>query len=128
MDNSDLGRVGKTSGAEAMGDMVERVAKALWHADSMLATGVPRQLGWIDESYAARYMWHDLARVVIEEMREPTQAMVDAWANAPEPSVTMQTPQCEIKRLAATSDWQVMIDAALAADPTPSITPESKNG
>ena len=56
------------------------------------------------------------ARDVIEAMRDPTHAMVEAWSNtSPTPFPHGATDE-EANRLCATLDWQAMIDAALAEE------------
>ena len=81
-------------------DMIERVARKMCAID-----GHPQ-----DTRYEGKPMWAsyaDEARTIIMTMREPTEAMEQAWAgNSPGGSN-------------AKLDWHAMIEAALASPPRP---------
>jgi hypothetical protein len=87
--------------------MVERVARALFHADN--AT-LPRRYRWEEANVAVRGAYVRRTIAALQAMREPTPAMVEAsrvgvdWDpddRSTEPSATPE--RC----------WQAMIDAAL---------------
>jgi hypothetical protein len=79
-------------------DMIERVARKMCGID-----GLPQ-----DTRYEGKAMWESYAseaRTIVMTMREPTEAMKQAWAsNSPGGSN-------------AQLDWTAMIDAALAPPP-----------
>jgi len=81
----------------AMTEMIERVARAI-----LAANGGEGECAWDLD-------WRDYvddARAAIEEMREPTEAMVEVLYDP-----TVNT------RSAVAADWRDMIDAALGEKP-----------
>ena len=73
-----------------MSSMVERVALAI---EKKLSRTDP-----YDERQHKRFNYDECARAAIAAMREPTEAMINAWIRAPG---------------AIKGGWQAMIDAAL---------------
>ena len=72
-----------------MSEMTERAARAMADEQGM---------GWERMFEPTRAMWRNLAKVAIEAMREPTEAMTD-FADFPSDE--------------AKATWQAMIDRAL---------------
>jgi hypothetical protein len=93
-----------------MSEMVDRVARAL-ELDSYAHSG----------PMTHEEMFRRQARAAIEEMRKPTDAMVEAG-----------NPQCGEDSLGAWYPWTAMIDAALAdatalsaSEPCPETAPRA---
>lgn len=86
-----------------MSEMVERVAKAQWDLDRA-SGGRP---AWGDADHEHRSAAMELARAAIEAMREPTEGMIDAGADADAPEWG------GIGLMAALTAWCLMIDEAL---------------
>lgn len=105
-----------------MGDMIEKVAEAICQADEQNggpSWGYVKSLG----KHAVNG-YHDRARAAIEALRKPTPEMLRAcWPNhhpwgkdAPPPE---DRPNAfEAMQEKATTDWQTMIDTALAETKT----------
>jgi hypothetical protein len=99
-----------------MSEMVERVARAMARHNYPGGTATD-----IDEMWEG---WAGEARAAVAEMREPTQQMVEAAKPLPVHLIEQRkdTPGYEMQmraaaqadQMAAWSDWQTMIDAALA--------------
>jgi hypothetical protein len=102
-----------------MGEMIERVAKALYSEDPenwddalRIVNGTFGGEGFMQKNHPdtqARYKEdmdeaRDKARRVIQAMREPTEDMLDAAAK-------MKVPGCKPWLL---DDWRRMVDGALA--------------
>lgn len=86
--------------ADTRGDMVERVARAIYERNSKRTNYV-----WPDDVYPAiRNRCLRDARAAIEAMREPTEEMVNAGAVA-EGDTNLEAQ--------ARSLWEAMIDAIL---------------
>lgn len=66
---------------------------------------------WDRDDYAS------IARAVFQAIREPSEAMIEAWFDAdlelPE-GVSFEAPADIVDRYHAISDWKAMIDAAIA--------------
>lgn len=62
--------------------MVNRLAEALWQAESMRAAGEPRRVPWAGESEDTHQKWEFMARAALKGIGEPTEEMVQAaeWA------------------------------------------------
>lgn len=82
------------------GEMVERVARRLWH----LKYGT----NWDDYHEDARAEFRQQARAAIEAMREPTETMIAAAWTERSSLDEAPTPGATFKLL-----WQAMIDEAL---------------
>jgi hypothetical protein len=83
--------------------MIQRVAAAMWDR-----THDGRWDDWGDGQDESRIIHRDDARVAIEAMREPTEAMVDAaWASWEDVDGSK----------GFVGVWQAMIDAALGDKP-----------
>lgn len=91
--------------------MIERVARRLCEANNTIWGG-PR--GEDDPDFMLvklRYMHQ--ARVAIEAMREPTEAMVEAVAKAEEEQGYCKSAY---ESMSAEDAWPIMIDAALKGE------------
>ena len=84
-----------------MSEMIERVARTLQAHDDAFAEGEPTDPCFLIE-----------ARAVLDAMRDPTEAMVDA-ANAKDRHIRKT---CNGVRAGWDDGWQAMIDAALKDD------------
>lgn len=58
---------------------IERVARAMWRAESLRASGRPRLIDWFDENPETRDKWEHLARAAIEAMRPVLEDEPVAW-------------------------------------------------
>jgi len=96
---------------------LERAARALW-----VENGRPYHMDEPSPSMAVpeqRPDWQRFvpqARAVLMAIREPSEAMVQAWLDAPldlPEGVSFEAPAEIIDPYHARSDWRAMIDAAL---------------
>lgn len=85
-------------------EMVERVARALWNAESVRATDRPRRSEWADESEKTQESWRYMARAAIEALREPTEVIMRAHHVVPD--------DADYKERIA-DNWRALIDAIL---------------
>lgn len=96
-----------------MSDMVERIARALW--DKQYPNGTTWD-GWAEYiaknpgGFDGRDHCRELARIAIEEMRDPDEAMLQAAAYAM-PGVTKEANEANERE--AWRLFRTMIDAAL---------------
>jgi hypothetical protein len=98
-----------------MSDMVEKVARALWNAESVRATDRPRRVEWAEESEKTQENWRHMARAAIEALREPTEEMCnDGWDVGRD-----MVASYGFAIGGETPIWQAMIDTALEG---PAIT------
>lgn len=90
--------------------MIERVARAICdeiahdHDGEFVVEG-----GFRGDDFFA-----DIARTVLAAMREPTNAMIEAWTDASPAGDVMAMSDEDANAVCATADWQAMVDAALA--------------
>jgi hypothetical protein len=89
-----------------MNDMVEKVARALY------ASSGNAPIWWDHAGDETRYRWRQTARVAIEAMRHPTNAMLMAGYAAPS-ETGMADNQAELARMAMAGPYGAMIDAAI---------------
>lgn len=80
-----------------MSEMVDRVAEALWQAESIRCMGKRRLIQW-QEAGDERQKWQMMARAAIAAIREPNLAMRKV---------------CTFEEAEIT--WPAMIDAALSS-------------
>lgn len=69
-------------GGRPVSEMQERIAEALWQAESIRCLGKPRLSIWAEESADTHEKWRFMALAAMKAMREPTDEMMDAaeWA------------------------------------------------
>lgn len=104
-----------------MSEMNNRLAEALYIADCF--RGVETGGAAIDVPAHQRPAWDpvhygNLARVAIQAMREPTQAMV----------IAAEREHGFVEGFAAEAGWRTMIDAALSGPPSPPKRWRHRNG
>ena len=106
-----------------MGEMVERVAEAIWEArvaDSSPISGCPSPTAWASLPSIIKDVLTSQARAAIAAMREPTEAMVQIGYAASNAHDHMPD---DIR-----SAWSAMIDAALADGPVTEPTSQHSQG
>ena len=108
-----------------MGEMVERVAKALYEISPyedageaidgfQVTPGGPVKWESLVECYGdAADEWREQARAAIAAMREPTGLAIRDGMIA----IETRRPECGSSREQAAACWRAMIDAALADGP-----------
>lgn len=88
--------------------MIQRVARALYESKAIPGDD------WATESEVHREFCRRQARVAIEAMREPTQAMLDAGADHMHEAIDFSPEPGEgIDGYDVSPVWDAMIDAAL---------------
>lgn len=90
-----------------MTTMIERVAQAIYAKNAAAAAG---RLPWAKAQDATKESVRDLARAAIEEMREPTDGMLDAS------SMVMDWYKNIDRRVLARESYIAAINAALKED------------
>jgi hypothetical protein len=80
-----------------MSEMIERVARVLYERSVASLT-------WDNIHAASQESWRDLARAALEELRNPTEAMIEASNREWDGRMSHRSAGA----------WQAMIDAALA--------------
>ena len=102
-----------------MTDMVEAVARAICCGCGLNGSGCAAQFDGAKFSICQAHTYRKDARAAIEAMREPDQQMLDAvkpwpahWAKDG-PDYPARHAAYLTDQVAARSDWQTMIDAAL---------------
>lgn len=89
-----------------MSEMIERIARALYekmNPESEEFRGFAEFYRWDGRHFKGQEHYRRMARIVIEEMREPTQPMLDA--------VDISVPTLGM----IITPWRQMIDAALTS-------------
>lgn len=85
---------------------LERAARALFWMDSGARADKGLTTKWVEADAITREKYVKEVRAVLDEIREPDEAMIEAGFRAPEREMNMG------QHAAAT--WSAMIDAALA--------------
>jgi len=110
-DDSSHYRSSLLDGVFEVSEMIERVAKATFHAESephKLTTGYGELWGWLDVMPAVRERHLSMARAAIAAMTEPTEEMKDAGAEEDDESHSEMAPTTAVHLI-----YRAMIKEAL---------------